>query len=105
MVGLETVQSHTKQSQVPGPQRLEEKTEDILAPTLSLKGAGGPDAQVDSEIQRWKQGQLQAPAGIKQQDGPKSNVKLKTQLVHVGVKEFSSRGKGRHFGYIITGSE
>lgn len=108
MVGLETVQSQTKQGQVPGPQRLEEKTEDVLAKdgsTLSLKGAGGPDAQVDSEIQRWKQGQHQAPAGIKQQDGPKSDVKLKTQLVHVGVKEFSSRGKGRHFGYIITGSE
>lgn len=32
-------------------------------------------------------------------------MKVKTQLVHVAVKEFSSRGKDRHFGYIITGSD
>lgn len=69
--------------------------------TLRLTGgAEGPDVPVDSEIQRWMEGQND-PAGKKQLE----DMKVKTQLVHVGVKEFSSRGKGRHFGYIITGSE
>lgn len=68
-------------------------------------GAEGPDAQVDSEIQRWMQGHP-APTGKKQLEEPqKKDMRVKTQLVHVGVKEFSSRGKDRHFGYIITGSE
>ena len=48
----------------------------------------------------------QAPGEKKKQEEPQKNdMKIKTQLVHVGVKEFSSRGKDRHFGYIITGSE
>lgn len=74
--------------------------------TLRLTGgAEGPDALVDSEIQRWMQGHND-PAGKNQLEEPKKNdMKVKTQLVHVRVKEFSSRGKGRHFGYIITGSE
>lgn len=74
--------------------------------TLQLTGgAEGPDAQVDSDIERWMQG-IEAPAGKKQLEEPqKKDMKVKTQLVHVGVKEFSSRGKDRHFGYIITGSE
>lgn len=109
MVGLESVQSRTTQGQVPMPQRWEGKTEAVPAKegsTLRLTGgAEGPDAQVDSEIQRWMQGR-QGPAGKKQLEEPqKKDMKVKTQLVHVGVKEFSSRGKGRHFGYIITGSE
>uniref|UniRef100_A0A3B4TU55 Protein tyrosine phosphatase receptor type N2 n=1 Tax=Seriola dumerili TaxID=41447 RepID=A0A3B4TU55_SERDU len=72
--------------------------------TLRLAGgAVGPDAQVDSEIEKWMQG-IQAPAGKKQLEEPeKKDMRVKTQLVHVGVKEFSSRGKDRHFGYIITG--
>ncbi|KAJ3611371.1 hypothetical protein NHX12_021387, partial [Muraenolepis orangiensis] len=32
-------------------------------------------------------------------------MKIKAELVHLGVKEFSSRGKDRHFGYIITDSD
>lgn len=74
--------------------------------TLRLtSGAQGPDTQVDSEIERLMQG-IQIPAGKKQLEEPqKKDMRVKTQLVHVGVKEFSSRGKDRHFGYIITGSE
>uniref|UniRef100_UPI0037E8C45D receptor-type tyrosine-protein phosphatase N2 n=1 Tax=Semicossyphus pulcher TaxID=241346 RepID=UPI0037E8C45D len=109
MVGLENVQSRTTQGQVPVLHRWEGKT--VAEPakegsTLRLTGgAKGPDAQVDSEIQSWMQGH-QAPAGKKQPEDPqKKDMKVKTQLVHVGVKEFSSRGKDRHFGYIITGSD
>lgn len=74
--------------------------------TLRLTGgAEGPVAQVDSEIERWMQG-IEASAGKKQlEELQKNDMRVKTQLVHVGVKEFSSRGKDRHFGYIITGSE
>ncbi|XP_044032707.1 receptor-type tyrosine-protein phosphatase N2 [Siniperca chuatsi] len=109
MVGLESVQSRTTQGQVPVPHRWEEKTMAVPAKegsTLRLTGgAVAPDAQVDSEIQKWMQGH-QAPAGKKQLEEPqKKDMRVKTQLVHVGVKEFSSRGKDRHFGYIITGSD
>ncbi|XP_034562669.1 receptor-type tyrosine-protein phosphatase N2 [Notolabrus celidotus] len=108
MVGMENVQSRTTQGKVPASIHWE-KT--IVEPakegsTLRLTGgAAGPDAQVDSEIQSWMQGH-QDPAGKKQQEEPqKKDMKIKTQLVHVGVKEFASRGKDRHFGYIITGSD
>lgn len=85
LVGVENVRSQTRQGQVPVPEKVE-------APPK-----GGPQA-VDPETQRWLQD--------KQPEEPKNqDVKVKTQLVHIGVKEFSSRGKGRHFGYIITGSE
>ncbi|CAG5896058.1 unnamed protein product [Menidia menidia] len=109
MVGLENVHSHTVQGQVSLPHLSEEKTLTLPAKegtTLQLTGtAEGPGAQVDSEIERWMQGD-QAPAGKKELDEPqKKDMKIKTQLVHVGVKEFSSRGKDRHFGYIITGSD
>ncbi|KAM9712511.1 receptor-type tyrosine-protein phosphatase N2 [Menidia menidia] len=109
MVGLENVHSHTVQGQVSLPHLSEEKTLTLPAKegtTLQLTGAAeGPGAQVDSEIERWMQGD-QAPAGKKELDEPqKKDMKIKTQLVHVGVKEFSSRGKDRHFGYIITGSD
>uniref|UniRef100_A0A8C9YZI5 Protein tyrosine phosphatase receptor type N2 n=1 Tax=Sander lucioperca TaxID=283035 RepID=A0A8C9YZI5_SANLU len=88
MVGQENVQSRTTQGQVLVPHRWEEKT-----------------IPVDSEIQRWMQGN-QAPAGKKQLEEPqKKDMRVKTQLVHVAVKEFSSRGKDRHFGYIITGTD
>ncbi|XP_029955615.1 receptor-type tyrosine-protein phosphatase N2 [Salarias fasciatus] len=109
-VGLENVQSRTTLDRVPIPQRWAEKPAAAAAPkggsTLRLSGgAEGPEAQVDSEIERWMQGSL-GPAGMKQQEEPqKKDMKVKTQLVHVGVKEFSSRGKDRHFGYIITGSD
>ncbi|CAJ1082064.1 receptor-type tyrosine-protein phosphatase N2 [Xyrichtys novacula] len=108
MVGLENVQSRTTQAKVPATIHWE-KT--IVEPakegsTLRLTGGSeGPDAQVDSEIQSWMQGH-QDPAGGKQPEEPqKKDMKIKTQLVHVGVKEFASRGKDRHFGYIITGSD
>ncbi|KAK2859567.1 hypothetical protein Q5P01_004187 [Channa striata] len=109
MAGLENVQSRTTQGQVSVPHSLEEKTMATPAKegsTLRLtSGAEGPDAQVDSDIERWMQG-IQAPAGMKQlEEAQKKDMKVKTQLVHVGVKEFSSRGKDRHFGYIITGSD
>ncbi|XP_068437636.1 receptor-type tyrosine-protein phosphatase N2 [Clinocottus analis] len=107
MVGLENVQSRTTQGQVPVPHRWEAKTLPAKeGSVLRLTGgADGPDSQVDSEIQRWMQGN-QDPAGKKQAEEPqKKDMKVKTQLVHVGVKEFSSRGKDRHFGYIITGSD
>nr|XP_046227703.1 receptor-type tyrosine-protein phosphatase N2 [Scatophagus argus] len=109
MVGLESVQSRTKQGQVPVPQEWEEKAVAMPAKTgsiLRLTGdAGGPDTQVDSAIQRWTE-EHQTPAGKKQLEEPqKKDMRVKTQLVHVGVKEFSSRGKDRHFGYIITGSD
>ncbi|TNN70774.1 Receptor-type tyrosine-protein phosphatase N2 [Liparis tanakae] len=107
MSGLENVQSRTTQGQVPVPQRWEAKTSPAKEGSI-LRLTGGPDgpgAQVDSEIQRWMQGN-QDPAGKKQEEEPqKKDMRIKTQLVHVGVKEFSSRGKDRHFGYIITGSE
>uniref|UniRef100_A0A4W6FJG6 Protein tyrosine phosphatase receptor type N2 n=1 Tax=Lates calcarifer TaxID=8187 RepID=A0A4W6FJG6_LATCA len=109
MVGLESVQSRTTQGQAPVPHRWEEKVgaEPVKeGSTLRLiGGAEGPDTQVDSEIEKWMQG-IQAPAGKKQLEEPeKKDMRVKTQLVHVGVKEFSSRGKDRHFGYIITGSD
>lgn len=109
MAGLESVHSRTMQAQVPAPHFLEEKTAAIPAKegsTLRLtSGADGPDSQVDAEVERWMQGD-QAPAEKNQQEEPqKKDMKIKTQLVHVGVKEFSSRGKDRHFGYIITNSD
>lgn len=109
MVGLETVHSRTTQDQVPVPHHWEEKT--LTVPpkegsVLRLTGAAeDPDAQVDSEVEKWMQ-TIQGPGGKKQLEEPqKKDMKIKTQLVHVGVKEFSSRGKDRHFGYIITGSD
>ncbi|KAL4001145.1 hypothetical protein ACER0C_006444 [Sarotherodon galilaeus] len=109
MVGLETVHSRTTQDRVPVPHRWEEKT--MTAPakegsTLRLTGgAEDPDVQVDSDIDKWMQ-RIQGPEGRKQLEEPqKKDMKVKTQLVHVGVKEFSSRGKDRHFGYIITGTD
>ncbi|XP_075936850.1 receptor-type tyrosine-protein phosphatase N2 [Anarhichas minor] len=107
MSGLENVQSRTTQGQVSVPHRWEVKTLPAKeGSTLRLTGgADGPDAHVDSEIQRWMQ-ENQDPAGKKQAEEPqKKDMRVKTQLVHVGVKEFSSRGKDRHFGYIITGSD
>ncbi|XP_034717880.1 receptor-type tyrosine-protein phosphatase N2 [Etheostoma cragini] len=107
IVGQENVQSRTTQGQVLLPHRWEEKTIPVKeGSTLRLTGgADGPDAQVDSEIQRWMQGN-QAPTGKKQLEEPQKNdMRVKTQLVHVAVKEFSSRGKDRHFGYIITGTD
>ncbi|XP_033494642.2 receptor-type tyrosine-protein phosphatase N2 [Epinephelus lanceolatus] len=107
MVGMENVQSRTMQGQVPMSHHWEEKiTPAKEGATLRLtSGVDGPGAQVDSEIQRWMQGN-QAPVGKQQLEEPqKKDMKVKTQLVHIGVKEFSSRGKDRHFGYIITGSD
>ncbi|KAA8580674.1 hypothetical protein FQN60_013632, partial [Etheostoma spectabile] len=107
IVGQENVQSRTTQGQVLLPHRWEEKTIPVKeGSTLRLTGgADGPDAQVDSEIQKWMQGN-QAPTGKKQLEEPqKKDMRVKTQLVHVAVKEFSSRGKDRHFGYIITGTD
>lgn len=91
VVGMENVRSQTRQGQVHVPEKAEALVKGDPLP-------GGPGAQVDSGMQRWMQG--------KQPEEPKKpDTKVKTQLVHIGVKEFSSRGKGRHFGYIITGSE
>lgn len=108
MVGLESVKSRTTQGQAPAAHRWDENGVAVPAKegsTLRLTGdAGGPGAQVDSDIRKWMQG-MQASAGKKQEEEQKKDMKVKTQLVHVGVKEFSSRGKDRHFGYIITGSE
>ncbi|XP_024136017.1 receptor-type tyrosine-protein phosphatase N2 isoform X1 [Oryzias melastigma] len=107
--GLENVQSRTTQGQAPVPNRSEEKTLTVPAKEGSvlrlMGGAEMPDAQVDSEMERWMQAD-QAPVERKKPVEPqKADMKIKTQLVHVGVKEFSSRGKDRHFGYIITGSD
>lgn len=109
LVGLENVQSRTTQGQVPVAHHWEEKTLSVPAKeasTLHLtSGAQGPDTQVDSQFERLMQG-IQDPVGKKQLEEPqKKDMRVKTQLVHVGVKEFSSRGKDRHFGYIITGTE
>uniref|UniRef100_A0A8C7XC05 Protein tyrosine phosphatase receptor type N2 n=1 Tax=Oryzias sinensis TaxID=183150 RepID=A0A8C7XC05_9TELE len=109
MAGQENVQSRTTQGQAPVPSRSEEKTLTVPAKEGSILrlmgGAELPDAQVDSEMERWMQAD-QAPVERKKPVDPqKADMKIKTQLVHVGVKEFSSRGKDRHFGYIITGSE
>ncbi|XP_059182560.1 receptor-type tyrosine-protein phosphatase N2 [Centropristis striata] len=105
MVGLENVQSRTTQGQVPVPHRWEEKPAKEGSTLRLTGGADGPDTQVDTEIQRWMQ-ENPAPAGKKQVEEPqKKDMRVKTQLVHVGVKEFSSRGKDRHFGYIITNSD
>lgn len=70
----------------------------------STGGAKGHDAQVDAEIAKWMQG-TDNTAGKKQPGDLQKDMRVKSQLVHVGVKEFSSRGKDRHFGYIITNSE
>ena len=59
---------------------------------------GGPGgARVEEEAQ--------GGGGGKEGEEPPQKMKMKAELLHVGVKEFSSRGKGRHFGYIITDSE
>lgn len=111
MVGQESVQSRTKQGQVSPAQLGQQKIEvdpagKGTALRLTAAGAGGPDTRVDSEIQSWMQGHQDPGVEKKLLEGPQQqDLKVKTQLVHVGVKEFSSRGKGRHFGYIITGSE
>ncbi|XP_061877602.1 receptor-type tyrosine-protein phosphatase N2 isoform X1 [Entelurus aequoreus] len=110
VVGLESVRSRTMQTQAAAaPHGWEEKS--VSAPvgdgsTLRLtSGAAGPDAHVDSEMDRWMQ-KLQTPAGKKApEEAAEKDVRVKSQLVHVGVKEFSSRGKDRHFGYIITSSD
>lgn len=108
-VGLESVQSWTKQGQVPVPYRSEEKSVTFPAKegsTLQLTGGSErPDAQVESDFESLMQGDQAPAAKKKQEETQKKDMKIKTQLVHVGVKEFSSRGKDRHFGYIITGSE
>lgn len=105
-VGLESVHSRTTQGQAPAVHHWEEKTMVVPAKegtTLHLtSGPQGPDGQMDSEMQRWMQ-ELQRKKQL--EDPQKKDMKVKTQLVHVGIKEFSSRGKDRHFGYIITGSE
>ncbi|MEQ2177104.1 hypothetical protein GOODEAATRI_000386, partial [Goodea atripinnis] len=109
IVGLESVHSITKQGQVPAPYHSEEKIVTNPAKDRStlrlLTGAEGPDARVDSEIQRWMQGDQPPVGDVQPEEAQKNDIKIKTQLVHVGVKEFSSRGKDRHFGYIITNSE
>ncbi|XP_038153792.1 receptor-type tyrosine-protein phosphatase N2 isoform X1 [Cyprinodon tularosa] len=109
MVGLESVHSITKQGQVPAPFRSEEKIVTVPAKegsTLRLSGGvEGPEGRVDSEIQRWMQGDQKPVTVVQPEEAQKKDVKIKTQLVHVGLKEFSSRGKDRHFGYIITNSD
>uniref|UniRef100_A0A3Q2PLR3 Protein tyrosine phosphatase receptor type N2 n=1 Tax=Fundulus heteroclitus TaxID=8078 RepID=A0A3Q2PLR3_FUNHE len=106
MVGLESVHSITKQGPVPAPYRSEETIVTVPAKegsTLRLSGgAEGPDARVGSEIQSWMQGDQAPVGGVQAEEEQKKDVKIKTQLVHVGVKEFSSRGKDRHFGHIYT---
>ncbi|KAM4606065.1 receptor-type tyrosine-protein phosphatase N2 [Polymixia lowei] len=106
-VGLENVQSRTTQSRVPAPRPWGERN---AAPPAkgdsvpgSTGGAGGPDAQVDSEVEEWIKG-AGAGGGAKPPEEPQMKKDTRVELVHVGVKEFSSRGKDRHFGYIITGS-
>uniref|UniRef100_A0A1A8CM67 Protein tyrosine phosphatase, receptor type, N polypeptide 2 n=1 Tax=Nothobranchius kadleci TaxID=1051664 RepID=A0A1A8CM67_NOTKA len=104
LVGLESVHSRTMQGEVPASHLSEEKVVTVPEKEGSLRLTGPPGGS-DSEIERWMQAD-QAPAGHQQPEEPqKKDMKIKTQLVHVGVKEFSSRGKDRHFGYIITGSE
>ncbi|KAM3860759.1 receptor-type tyrosine-protein phosphatase N2 [Diretmus argenteus] len=98
-VGLENVQSRTSQGHVPVPHPWEERDGGLTG------GVKAPDTQGDSEVERWIQG-MKAPDGTEQLEEPqKKDMRVKTQLVHVGVKEFSSRGKDRHFGYIITNSD
>ncbi|XP_076017203.1 receptor-type tyrosine-protein phosphatase N2 [Genypterus blacodes] len=108
MVGIESVHSRTTQGQVPAAPRWEEKPAALLEkdpPALgSAAGLKGHNAQVDAEIAKWIQGK-DSTAEKKQPGGPQRDMKVKTQLVHVAVKEFSSRGKDRHFGYIITNSD
>uniref|UniRef100_A0A1A7WZE4 Protein tyrosine phosphatase, receptor type, N polypeptide 2 n=1 Tax=Iconisemion striatum TaxID=60296 RepID=A0A1A7WZE4_9TELE len=105
LVGLESVHSRTMQGEVPAPHLSEEKVVTVPEKEGSTLRLTGPPEGPDSEIERWMQAD-QAPAGHQQPEEPqKKDMKIKTQLVHVGVKEFSSRGKDRHFGYIITGSE
>ncbi|KAK5849562.1 hypothetical protein PBY51_013888 [Eleginops maclovinus] len=109
-VGQENVQSRTTLGQVPAALRLQEKPPKEGSPLrLTVGAADGPDASVDSAVQRWmqagKQQQQQQQQEEEEEPQKKKDVKVKTQLVHVAVKEFSSRGKDRHFGYIITGSD
>ncbi|XP_033933286.1 receptor-type tyrosine-protein phosphatase N2-like, partial [Pseudochaenichthys georgianus] len=77
-VGQENVQSRTTLGQLPAALHLQEKPQ---------------------------QQQQQPPQPHEEEPQKMKEVKVKTQLVHVAVKEFSSRGKDRHFGYIITGSD
>ncbi|XP_037136004.1 receptor-type tyrosine-protein phosphatase N2 isoform X2 [Syngnathus acus] len=90
--GLESVRSRTTQSQGAEKSKASAASEGSSASRLSGGAAALPDAlqQAHSQMETW----MQKPAG--------NDIKVKTQLVHVGVKEFSSRGKDRHFGYIIT---
>ncbi|XP_049605932.1 receptor-type tyrosine-protein phosphatase N2 isoform X2 [Syngnathus scovelli] len=84
--GLESVRSRTTQ----------EKSKASAAAAgegSASRLSGGALQQARSQMETW----MQKPAA--------NDIQVKTQLVHVGVKEFSSRGKDRHFGYIITGSD
>lgn len=108
-VGLENVQSRTIQGQLPVPHPWEERnkaaSEEVGTPQGSMGGVEGPGAEVDSEVERWIQGMEDSTGTETPGEPEKKDMRVKTQLVHVGVKEFSSRGKDRHFGYIITDSE
>ncbi|XP_077365209.1 receptor-type tyrosine-protein phosphatase N2 [Festucalex cinctus] len=91
-VGLESVRSRTMQSKGAG-KGVPTSAREGAALRLTGGAATSDAQQSNSEMRKW----MQKPAS--------NDVKVKTQLVHVGVKEFSSRGKDRHFGYIITGSD
>ncbi|KAM6977679.1 receptor-type tyrosine-protein phosphatase N2 [Aplochiton taeniatus] len=108
-VGLENVQSRTLQGRLPVPHPWEER--EVALPENRSSDKGAPQAEemaaakVDSEVEKRFQG-IVAPAETEHLETPqKKNMRLKTEMVHVGVKEFSSRGKDRHFGYIITDSD
>ena len=69
---------------------------------MVVGGPGGP--RVEEEPQGGGGGGGGAGRG-KEGEEPPQKMKMKAELLHIGVKEFSSRGKDRHFGYIITDSE
>ena len=103
-MGLENVHSQTTLTHgAPPPARprvrpgpAQGKEEEVV-----VGGPGGPRVEEEEEVQ----GGGGAAGKGKEGEEPPQKMKMKAELVHVGVKEFSSRGKDRHFGYIITDSE
>ncbi|XP_046879844.1 receptor-type tyrosine-protein phosphatase N2 [Hypomesus transpacificus] len=107
-VGLENVQSRTTQGQVPIPHPWEERNVaesrtdeggDLSGP-LEVVGAA---VVVDTEVERWR---TETPPTQARVEPQKKDMKVKQEVVHLGVKAFSTKGKdSSDFGYIITDSD
>ena len=71
-----------------------------LSGPLEVVGAA---VVVDTEVERWR---TETPPTQARVEPQKKDMKVKQEVVHLGVKAFSTKGKdSSDFGYIITDSE